>query len=73
MRDRDASAFTFLPAMGDCYLLVFDRKGQRRWHLVRYRDDVVVMNRKEVEEPLNGVRHIRERLGQSQTSLRPYS
>ena len=37
-------------------------KGKLSAHLVRYADDFVVMCRKDVEEPLNVVRHVLERL-----------
>ena len=57
------------PVLANGYLPILDRIGPRRhrkgkWsaHLVRYADDFVVMCRKEVEEPLKGVRHALERL-----------
>ena len=60
------------PLLANCYLHLLDRLWQRRnlkgklqAHLVRYADDFVVMCRKDVEEPLNVVRHVLERLGLS--------
>ncbi len=60
------------PLLANCYLHIPDRIWQRRHlkgklqaHLVRYADDFVVMCRKDVEEPLNVVRHVLERLGLS--------
>jgi RNA-directed DNA polymerase len=60
------------PLLANCYLHILDRIWQRRHlkgklqaHLVRYADDFVVMCRKDVEEPLNAVRHVLERLGLS--------
>ena len=60
------------PLLANCYLHILDRIWQRRHlkgklqaHLVRYADDFVVMCRKDVEEPLNVVRHVLERLGLS--------
>jgi len=60
------------PLLANCYLHILDRIWQRRdlkgklsAHLVRYADDFVVMCRKDVEEPLNVVRHVLERLGLS--------
>jgi RNA-directed DNA polymerase len=57
------------PLLANCYLHILDRIWQRRHlkgklqaHLVRYADDFVVMCRKDVEEPLNVVRHVLERL-----------
>jgi RNA-directed DNA polymerase len=57
------------PRLANGYLPILDRIGQRRHlkgklsaPLVRYADDFVVMCRKEVEEPLKGVRHALERL-----------
>lgn len=58
------------PLLANCYLHILDRIWQRRRlkdrmqaHLVRYADDFVVMCRRDVEEPLNVVRHILDRLG----------
>ena len=60
------------PLLANCYLHILDRLWQRRHltdklqaHLVRYADDFVVMCRKDVEEPLNVVRHVLARLGLS--------
>jgi len=60
------------PLLANCYLHILDRiwqrqhlKGKLHAHLVRYADDFVVMCRNDVEEPLNVVRHILERLGLS--------
>jgi RNA-directed DNA polymerase len=60
------------PLLANCYLHILDRiwqrqhlKGKLQAHLVRYADDFVVMCRKDVEEPLNVVRHVLERLGLS--------
>jgi RNA-directed DNA polymerase len=60
------------PLLANCYLHILDRVWQRRHlkgklqaHLVRYADDFVVMCRNDVEEPLNVVRHVLERLGLS--------
>lgn len=60
------------PLLANCYLHILDRIWQRRHvkgklqaHLVRYADDFVVMCRKDVEEPLQVVRHVLERLGLS--------
>ncbi len=60
------------PLLANCYLHILDRIWQRRHlkgklqaHLVRYADDFVVMCRKDVEEPLNVVRRVLERLGLS--------
>jgi len=57
------------PLLANCYLHILDRiwqwrhlKGKLQAHLVRYADDFVVMCRKDVEEPLNVVRHVLERL-----------
>jgi len=60
------------PLLANCYLHILDRTWQR-WHLkdtlhahlVRYADDFVVMCRKDVEEPLQVVRHVLEQLGLS--------
>ena len=56
--------------MANCYLHILDRiwqrqhlKGKLQAHLVRYADDFVVMCRKDVEEPLQVVRHVLDRLG----------
>jgi RNA-directed DNA polymerase len=60
------------PLLANCYLHILDRLWQRRHlkgklqaHLVRYADDLVVLCRKDVEEPLKVVRHVLERLGLS--------
>ena len=60
------------PLLANCYLHILDRLWQRRHlksqlqaHLVRYADDFVVMCRKGVEEPLQVVRHVLDRLGLS--------
>ena len=60
------------PLPANCYLHLLDRiwqrrhlKGQLHAHLVRDADDFVVMCRKDVEEPLQVVRHVLERLGLS--------
>ena len=60
------------PLLANCYLHILDRTWQRRHvqgtrhaHLVRYADDCVVLCRHDVEEPLNVVRHVLERLGLS--------
>ena len=60
------------PLLSNCYLHILDRIWQRRHmkgrlqaHLVRYADDFVVMCRKDVEEPLQVVRHVLDRLGLS--------
>jgi RNA-directed DNA polymerase len=60
------------PLLANCYLHLLDRVWQRHRlreelgaHLVRYADDFVVLCRKGVEEPLNAVRHVLERLGLS--------
>ena len=60
------------PLLANCYLHILDRIWQRRHmkgrlqaHLVRYADDFVVMCRKDVEEPLQVVRHVLDRLGLS--------
>jgi RNA-directed DNA polymerase len=60
------------PLLANCYLHILDRTWQRRHvqgtrhaHLVRYADDFVVLCRHDVEEPLNVVRHVLERLGLS--------
>lgn len=57
------------PLLANCYLHILDRIWQRRnvkgklhAHLVRYADDFVVMCRKDVEKPLELVRHVLERL-----------
>ena len=57
------------PLLANCYLHLLDRIWQRRHvkgklhaHLVRYADDFVVMCRKDVEKPLELVRHVLERL-----------
>lgn len=58
------------PLLSNCYLHVLDRiwqrrnlKGKLQAHLVRYADDFVVLCRGDVQEPLEVVRHILERLG----------
>ena len=58
------------PLLANCYLHILDRlwqrqnlKGKLKAHLVRYADDFVVLCAKGVEEPLNVVRHVLERLG----------
>ena len=58
------------PLLANCYLHILDRTWHRRHlkdklhaHLVRYADDCVVLCRKDVEEPLQVVRHVLERLG----------
>ena len=60
------------PLLANCDLHSLDRIWQRRHlkgrlqaHLVRYADDFVVMCREDVEEPLQVVRHVLERLGLS--------
>jgi RNA-directed DNA polymerase len=60
------------PLLSNCYLHILDRiwqrrrlKGKLQAHLVRYADDFVVLCRGGVEEPLNVVRHVVERLGLS--------
>ncbi|MEK7762785.1 MAG: group II intron reverse transcriptase/maturase [Nitrospirota bacterium] len=60
------------PLLANCYLHILDRTWQRRHfkgklhaHLVRYADDFVVLCRNDVEEPLQAVRHVLERLGLS--------
>ena len=60
------------PLPANCYLHLLDRiwqrrhlKGQLHAHLVRDADDFVVMCRKDVEEPLQVVRHVLDRLGLS--------
>lgn len=60
------------PLLANCYLHILDRTWQRRHvqgkrpaHLVRYADDFVVLCRNDVEEPLQAVRHVVERLGLS--------
>ncbi len=60
------------PLLANCYLHLLDRIWQRRHlkgklqaHLVRYADDFVVMCRRDVQEPLNVVRRVLERLGLS--------
>ena len=57
------------PLLANCYLHILDRiwqrrnvKGKLQAHLVRYADDFVVMCRKDVEKPLEVVRHVLERL-----------
>ena len=57
------------PLLANCYLHILDRiwqrrnvKGKLQAHLVRYADDFVVMCRKDVEKPLELVRHVLERL-----------
>jgi RNA-directed DNA polymerase len=57
------------PLLANCYLHILDRiwqrhdlKGKLQAHIVRYADDFVVLCRKGVEEPLNVVRHVLERL-----------
>ena len=58
------------PLLSNCYLHLLDRiwqrrnlKGKMQAHLVRYADDFVVLCRRDVEEPMNVVRHVLERLG----------
>jgi RNA-directed DNA polymerase len=58
------------PLLSNCYLHLFDRIWQRRGlkgklqaHLVRYADDFVVLCRRGVEEPMQVVRQVLERLG----------
>jgi len=60
------------PLLANCYLHILDRIWQRhhlrdklKAHIVRYADDFVVMCKEGVEEPLNVVRHLVERLGLS--------
>lgn len=60
------------PLLANCYLHLLDRlwqrqhlKGKLQAHLVRYADDFVVLCRRDVQEPLNVVRHVVERLGLS--------
>ncbi len=60
------------PLLANCYLHLLDRSWQRQHlkgtlhaHLVRYADDFVVLCRGGVEEPLNVVRRVLERLGLS--------
>jgi RNA-directed DNA polymerase len=60
------------PLLSNCYLHILDRIWQRgrlratlQAHLVRYADDFVVLCRKEVEAPLQVVRHVLGRLGLS--------
>ena len=60
------------PLLANCYLHILDRTWHRRHlkdtlhaHLVRYADDFVVLCRKDVEEPLQVVRHVLEQLGLS--------
>ncbi len=60
------------PLLSNCYLHILDRIWQRRHlkgklqaHWVRYADDFVVLCRGGVEEPLNVVRHVVDRLGLS--------
>ncbi|MDH4207488.1 MAG: group II intron reverse transcriptase/maturase, partial [Anaerolineae bacterium] len=60
------------PLLANCYLHQLDRiwqrqhlKGKLHAHLVRYADDFVVLCRRDVQEPLNVVRHVLERLGLS--------
>ena len=60
------------PLLSNCYLHLLDRIWQRRGlkgklgaHLVRYADDFVVLCRRGVEEPLQVVRHVLDRLGLS--------
>ena len=57
------------PLLSNCYLHLLDRiwqkhrlKGKLHAHLVRYADDFVVLCARDVEEPLNVVRHILARL-----------
>jgi len=58
------------PLLANAYLHILDRiwdrhrlKSKLGAHIVRYADDFVVLCRKGVEEPLNVVRHVLERLG----------
>jgi len=60
------------PLLANCDLHVLDRtwqrwhrQGQRQAHLVRYADDLVVLCREDVEEPLDAVRQMVARLGLS--------
>lgn len=60
------------PLLSNVYLHLLDRiwdrhrlKDKLGAHLVRYADDFVVLCRKGVEEPLNVVRHVLDRLGLS--------
>jgi RNA-directed DNA polymerase len=60
------------PLLANAYLYLLDRIWERHRlkeklgaHLVRYADDFVVLCRKGVEEPLNVVRHVLDRLGLS--------
>ena len=60
------------PLVANCSLHLLDRIWQRRHlkdklqaHLVRYADDFVVRCRRDVQEPLNVVRRVMERLGLS--------
>lgn len=60
------------PLLSNCYLHLLDRIWQRRGlkgklgaQLVRYADDFVVLCRRGVEEPLQVVRHVLDRLGLS--------
>lgn len=60
------------PLLANCYLHLLDRSWQRQHlkgtlqaHSVRYADDFVVLCRGGVEEPLNVVRRVLERLGLS--------
>ena len=57
------------PLLSNCYLHLLDRiwqrrnlKGKLQAHLVRYADDFVVLCRRDVEEPMNVVCHVLERL-----------
>jgi len=68
------------PLLANAYLHILDRVWQRHRlrekfgaHIVRYADDVVVLCRKGVEEPLKAVRHVLERLGLSLNRPRPTS
>ncbi len=55
------------PLLANIYLHAFDRAWAKRGagEVVRYADDFVVLCWKGVEEPLNAVRHVLERLGLS--------
>lgn len=60
------------PLLSNVYLHLLDRiwdrhrlKDKLGAHLVRYADDFVVLCRKGVDEPLNAVRHVLDRLGLS--------
>ena len=68
------------PLLANCYLHLLDRIWQRRHlkdklqaHLVRYADDFVVLCRRDVQEPLNVVRRVLERLGLSLNEAKTHS